>query len=98
MALLAMMAMEAAFNPQEESTILDRLPFVPALDNVFKLLHSRTLDQYFVNVPSIRDFRYTNEALLGIMVDDNFQHVNVFQVSCGLLTGGAIVPRDFPPP
>lgn len=98
MALLEMIAMEAAFHPQEESVILDRLPFVPNLDNTFKLLHSRTIDQYFVHIPSIRDFRYTNEALLGIMVDDNFQLINMFQVSCGFLTGGAVVPRDFPLP
>lgn len=98
MAFLEMVAMEAAFRPEEESSILRKIPWVPEIDGVLKLLHSRNLDHYFFHLPSIRDFRYTNEALLGILVDDNFQPINMFQVSCGFLHGGAVVPKDFPLP
>jgi hypothetical protein len=98
LALLEPLAMEAAWHPDEESTFLDRMPYSENVDSVFKVLHSRSIDQYLVHVPSVRDFRFTNEAQLGIIMDDNFQPVTALQVSCGFLSGGAVVEKDFPLP
>lgn len=98
LALQELLAMQAAWHPQQESTLLREIPISPEVENTLKLLHSRSLDHYLVNLPSIKDFRFTNQAALGIMVDDNFQPVNALQVSCGFLGGGAVVPKEFPLP
>ena len=96
--LLELLGMEANWAPDAESTLLKRVPFSDSVDNLLKLLNSRTVDAYFVNVPGVRDFRFTNEAALGTMLDDNFMPVSIIQASMGFTNGGAVVVKDFPVP
>ncbi len=67
-----------------------------SLELSLQALHSRSLENFLDHVPSIKDFRFTNEALLGVMVDDNFNPMNPLQVSMGFLNGGAVVQKGIP--
>ena len=96
--LLELLGMEANWAPGAESTILKRAPLSDTVDHLLKLLNSRTIDAYFVNVPGVRDFHFTSEAALGMMLDDNFMPVGMIQASMGFPYGGAVVPKEFPVP
>lgn len=96
MALLEILAMNASFAPDEEATIFRTIPYSQSTRNLIKLLHSRNLCHYLTGSPALEDFRYTNEALLGVFLDDNFQPVSFLQASLGFLQGGAVVTKDFP--
>ncbi|RJP27018.1 MAG: hypothetical protein C4536_14600 [Actinobacteria bacterium] len=96
--VMELAAMEADQQPQEESTLLEEVPETELVDLMLKLLHSRSLDHFLVHVPDITDFRYTCEALLGAILDDNFMPVKIVQASMGFLQGGSVVRKDFPLP
>ncbi len=98
LALQEQLAMEAAWHPDEESTLLQSIPKSPEVDMVLRMLQSRALDQFLMPVPYMTDFRFTNEAQLGIIIDDNYQPVVALQASCGFLSGGAVVVKEFPLP
>jgi len=64
-----------------------------------RLLHSEDALAFLNLRPSIRDTRYTNEAMLGVIFDDNFMPINIMQASLGFLAGeGAVEPKNFPLP
>ena len=96
MALLEIMAMNAYMFPDEEATTFKTINYSQATKGLIKLLHSRNLCHYLSGSPSLDDFRYTNEALLGVFLDDNFQPVSFLQASLGFLQGGEVVKKDFP--
>ena len=96
MVLLELLSLEAALFPQDEATLLRDIPFSSTTSNLIKLLHSRSLMHFLAGVPSIEDFRYTNAALLGMFLDDNFQPVGFLQASLGFLHGGIVVEKNFP--
>ncbi len=96
--LLELMGMPVNWDPDGESSFFKTVPYSQDVDFLIKLLHSRNLDHFLVHVPSIKDFRYTNEALLGALLDDNFMPITIIQNSIGFLSGGAVVKKDFPLP
>ncbi len=96
MALLEILAMNAYMHPDEEAATIKTIPYSTSTKNLIKLLHSRNLGHYLTGSPAIKDFRYTNEALLGVFLDDNFQPVSFLQASLGFIRGGAVVEKDFP--
>ncbi|RLT97915.1 hypothetical protein [Ketobacter sp.] len=83
----------AAKGPDEESQVLDRLPKSPVLKNLFRFFHTRDANNYAWG-PFIEDFRYTNEAQVGLMFDDHFSILSFLQISLGHLHGGAVVPKS----
>jgi len=96
MALLEIMGMYAAARPDEESTLLRDIPLSADLSLLVKMLHSRDVLHFATGFPPITAFRYTNEALLGAFMDDNFMPVKMLQVSVGFLRGGPVVTKEFP--
>ncbi len=96
MNLLELLGLYAAAAPDEESTVFREVPYSGDVDFLIKLLHSKDLAHFLTGVPSVRDFRYTNEAALGVFMDDNFQPVQMLQASMGFLQGGPVVAKDFP--
>ena len=97
-ALLELQAMLADWYPAAESTVLDEVPYSDDVDHMLKFVHSKSLDHFMMHVPDITDFRYTNEAGLGVIMDDNFMPISLVQASMGFLKGGAVVEKDFPLP
>jgi hypothetical protein len=98
LALDELVAMEANLHPDEESTLMKRLPVSPYVEGVLKTLYSRTAEDFMIGRPAIKDFRFTNEALFGAMMDDNSMPISLLQASMGFPNGGAVVPKDFPLP
>jgi hypothetical protein len=96
--MLELMALEAGLAPDKESTLLSRAPYSANVDNLFRVLQSRDMLRYLLPLPGIKDFRFTNEALLGGMIDDNFEPVSIVQASMGFMNGGFMQKKDFPLP
>lgn len=98
MALLEIMGMYAAAMPDKESTLFRDVPYSKEMGTLVQLLHSKDIVHFMSGVPAVSDFRYTNEALLGVFMDDNFQPVTMLQASLGFLHGGRVVEKKFPGP
>ncbi|MBU0994271.1 MAG: hypothetical protein KJ737_17410 [Proteobacteria bacterium] len=84
--------------PDHEFTAIHQIPMNANVRTTIQLMHSRTLCQFMIQKPSMMDFRYTYEALVGAFFDDNFAPVGMIQASLGFLKGGPVVKKDFPLP
>lgn len=93
-ALTQAVGMLAHMAPDEESTALQQIPISADLETMLRQYQSLNMLQYNTGIPSITKFRYTNEAFLGILFDDNFTHIPMIRVSMGFLTGGAVEEKD----
>jgi len=98
MLMLEIVAMRANLNPNAESTLDIDMPISDTTRFLLSMLHSRSWEHFLYHVPSISDFRYTNEALLGVILDDNFMPITIMQTSAGFLSGGSVVAKNFPLP
>ncbi len=96
MSLLEAVAMLAYYDPDSECTVMREVPFSDSAHILLRFLHSRDFQTFMDGVPQITDFRYTNEAMLGIVFDDNFAPLGMIQNSMGFLEGGTVVKKDFP--
>ena len=96
--LVEMMGLEAAWHPDEESTLLHGVPYSGDVDFALETIACGSMESYITRVPSIKDFRCTNEALLGVSLDDNFEMITALQASVGFLSGGPVVAKQFPLP
>jgi hypothetical protein len=94
-ALTEVAAMYAAISPNDEAEDLKRIPGL-SLSYEMREFHSRDLVHFLVPIPEFRHFRYTNEATLGALLDDNFQPNSLIQISTGFLKGGPVVEKLFP--
>ncbi|MGB3621560.1 MAG: hypothetical protein WBA20_09465 [Ketobacter sp.] len=83
----------ASKGPDQESTIIARVPKSPVISNLFRFFHTRNGPNYTFG-PHIEQFRYTNEAMVGLMFDDHFSILAFLQTSLGHLHGGAVVPKS----
>ncbi len=96
LALFELVGMNAHLFPDDESVLARDVPYSESVASLMRLLHSRDLVHFLTDTPSLADFRYTNEALLGTFFDDNFNPVGILQTSMGFLQGGAVVEKEFP--
>ncbi len=96
MAIEELTAMEAAWRPNDESDLMKRIPYSDSAAQTIALMNNRGLDNYLTGIPAIQDFRFTNQAAFGCIVDDNSQPMMPLQASCGFASGGAVVPKNFP--
>lgn len=83
----------AAKAPDQQSTILNTLPKSAVIKNLFRFFHTRDANNYNFG-PHIEDFRYTNEAQVGLMFDDHFSILSFLQTSLGHMHGGAVVTKS----
>jgi len=98
MALLEILGLCAAASPDEESSVFRDVTYSGDVALLVGMLHSKDVVHFASGVPAVSDFRYTNEAALGVFMDDNFQPVKMLQVSLGFLHGGPVVEKTFPGP
>ena len=96
LALFEIIGMNAHLFPDEESTLARDVPYSRSVSSLIRLLHSRDLTHFLLGTPAFEDFRYTNEAVLGVFFDDNFNPVSILQTSMGFLQGGPVVEKTFP--
>ena len=77
--LLEMVAMQAVWHPDEESDLFSRLELGSDPTLLLKLIHSRNISHFLLWTPGIGDYRYTNEALLGVFLDDQYNPIPILQ-------------------
>ncbi len=94
MALIQAQGMAARMAPDEESTLLNQMPISADLKKMLDQYQSRTMEQYNTGIPSIHDFHLTNEALLGVIFDNNFTQIPMIRMGLGFLVGGPVAEKD----
>lgn len=93
LALPEAMAVLAGIAPEAESTALANIPRSLTMRTILALIHSRDVNDFFFK-PSIDDFRYTNEALVGLVFDDNSTVLPFISTSLGFFNGGRMEERN----
>lgn len=94
--LYKMAGIGAYYAPGAETDLHRRLP--GSLDPTLRLAFSRTYGDFLTGANGIRDFRFTNAALLGELTDNNTTNLGLLQVSQGALAGGPVGAKTFPLP
>lgn len=94
--LYKMAGIGAYHSPGAETDLHQRLP--ESLDSTLRLGFSRTYGDFLSGTNQIRDFRFTNAALLGVLTDNNTTNLGLLQVSQGALAGGPVGGKTFPLP
>jgi hypothetical protein len=95
MNLLAIAGLAARTEP-DAGTLLPALPVNDNITATERLLFSKDLATFVTGRPSVRDFRLTNAAVLGGLLDDNSQPLAFLEASVGFYDGGPIADKDFP--
>ena len=79
MSLLTGVGYAAKVSPAGESDLVAYLPANLNVNLCYRLYHSRDLYDYLFMKPTIKDFRYTNRALLALFMDDNSMPISIIQ-------------------
>ncbi|MEV0221318.1 hypothetical protein [Streptomyces sp. NPDC050704] len=101
MNLLSINGLAAAEAPDAEATIPDELPTSSNIETTVRTLFSKNTDVFLAGKPTLRDFRLTNEAVLGTFMDDNSASLAFIQTSVGFYDSpdrGRVVDKNFPFP
>ena len=93
MALIQILALYAGFSPDNESSIFRGISVSSATEGLIKFLTTYGLHSTGPCAPSLGEFHLSNEAMLGLFADDNFQPISIGRVSLGFLVGGPVVRR-----
>ena len=91
MALIEILALYAGFAPDNESTVFRGISVSSATESLIKFLTTYGLQGSGPSAPALGDFHLSNEAMLGLFSDDNFQPISIGRVSLGFLAGGPVV-------
>jgi hypothetical protein len=91
-------ALAAFVAPHAQSAVNQMLPDDSNFNVTFRTLFSRNAQNAITQMPSIRDFRVTNEAALGGVFDDNSSPVTILRTSLGTFRGGPVAQKEFPAP
>ncbi|CZF78670.1 hypothetical protein GCE9029_00984 [Grimontia celer] len=75
--------------PSAEIGIIDQVKLPFSLQNMMRVLHSKDLPDFILK-PDMTDFRYTYEAIIGLVFDDDFSTIGFLGTSLGHLNGGPI--------
>jgi hypothetical protein len=98
MNLLGIAGLAAKVAPDAESDLARYLPPNGNVDTTQRILFSKNLLTFLAGTPTTEDFRMTNEAALGALLDDHSQPLAFLETSVGFFDGGRIVDKDFPLP
>ncbi|MEA2374324.1 MAG: hypothetical protein QOD53_787 [Thermoleophilaceae bacterium] len=88
----------AYFEPQARSQVIDMLPDDANFKVTFRTLYSRDAANAATQIPSVRDFRTTNEVALGSVFDDNSAPITILRASLGTYAGGPVAQKSWPAP
>jgi len=98
MHLLTGVGYAAKVEPTTETDLISYLPLNANVNLCYHFYHSRNLRDFLSLVPTIKKFRYTNQALLGTFMDDNAMPFGFIQSSVGFFKGGPVADKNFPAP
>ena len=95
--MLALTGLAARLNPGAVDDIVARLPRNPNVDLTLRTLLSADYAAFVTGVPDVRALHATNEAVLGLIMDDNSMPFGFIQASVGF-PRGPVRPKTFPQP
>ena len=81
--MLALTGLAARLNPDSVDDIIARLPRNPNVDLTLRTLLSADYAAFVTGVPDVRALHATNEAVLGLIMDDNSMPFGFIQASVG---------------
>lgn len=96
MNLLTGVGYAALVAPSKESDLVSYLPATKSVENCYRFYHSKNRWDYLEYKPTLYKFRYTNQALMALFMDDNAMPINIIQASLGFFSGGSIAEKHFP--
>ncbi|MFD8303773.1 hypothetical protein ACFV29_15685 [Streptomyces sp. NPDC059690] len=96
MTLLAIAGVGALQNPGGESDLPAYLPSNADIEATNRFLFSKDTAAFLSGSPAVKDFRLTNEAVLGALLDDNSVPLAFLQSSVGFFDGGPVTDKNFP--
>ncbi|WP_330182876.1 hypothetical protein OHB26_03965 [Nocardia sp. NBC_01503] len=100
--LLRLAGLAAHLDPDGESRLLSHLPHDLDIDGTLNLLGAPSWSAWVTNGAdgsgTLRDYRFTNTALLGVLIDNNSSNFSLFQQGVGALDGGPLQDKTFPNP
>jgi len=96
MNLLTGVGYAAMVAPNAETDLISYLPASTSVKNCYRFYHSKNIWDYALVTPSIYKFRYTNQALMALFMDDNAMPINIIQASMGFFAGGTVAEKHFP--
>ena len=97
--LLRLAGLAAHLDPHGESQLLQHIPQDAGLELSLNFLFARSATEFatdLIGPAEIRNYRFTNEALLGVLLDNNSVNFTLFQMSLGALDGGPVEEKTFP--
>ena len=96
MTLLAIAGVGAVQDPGGEADLPGYLPATPDIEATNRFLFSKDTPTFLTGSPAVKDFRLTNAAVLGALLDDNSVPLAFLQSSVGFFDGGPITDKNFP--
>ncbi|MCI3275446.1 hypothetical protein [Streptomyces cylindrosporus] len=96
MTLLAIAGVGALQDPDGESDLPSYLPANTNIEATNRFLFSKDTATFLTGTPAVKDFRLTNAAVLGALLDDNSVPLAFLQSSVGFFDGGPITDKNFP--
>ncbi|WP_208641403.1 hypothetical protein [Streptomyces africanus] len=96
MTLLDIAGMGALKDPDAEADLPRYLPANLNIEATHRFLFSKDTAAFLTGKPAVKDFRLTNGAVLGALLDDNSVPLAFLQTSVGFFDGGPIADKSFP--
>ena len=96
MTLLAIAGLGAVQDPGGEADLPSYLPANTNIETTNRFLFSKDTATFLAGTPAVKDFRLTNEAVLGALMDDQSVPLAFLQSSVGFFDGGPITDKNFP--
>lgn len=96
MTLLAIAGVGAVQDPGGEADLPGYLPADTDIEATNRFLFSKDTATFLTGSPAVKDFRLTNAAVLGALLDDNSVPLAFLQSSVGFFDGGPITDKNFP--
>ncbi|AXE90796.1 hypothetical protein [Streptomyces sp. Go-475] len=96
MTLLGIAGIGALKNPDAEASLPRYLPSNLNIEATHRVLFSKDTAAFLTGKPAVKDFRLTNGAVLGALLDDNSVPLAFLQTSVGFFDGGPIADKSFP--
>ncbi|MGX1778632.1 hypothetical protein ACWIGW_41450 [Nocardia brasiliensis] len=100
--LYRLAALAAHLAPDAESQLLAHIPRELEMDATLNFTFASSWSAFATNgadgTGTMRDYRFTNTALLGALLDNNCGNFALLQQGLGALSGGPVQEKTFPNP
>ncbi|WP_329215877.1 hypothetical protein OG352_09090 [Streptomyces sp. NBC_01485] len=96
MTLLSIAGLGAVRDPGAEADLPAYLPADLNIETTNRFLFSKDAAAFLTGSPGVKDFRLTNAAVLGALLDDNSVPLAFLQSSVGFFDGGPVADKSFP--